>query len=306
MCRSLCRICFILILIAPTVAQAQCESSDAVNTALEAAQLSLERNNTEQAIEQAERAVEIAGTCFAANLGLLQAYFRRFDDVEGIAALALSRKFRQQLRTVRQMRPDNIEARRMEILYLYQAPRIAGGSKSKAKSLVTQLEEIDPRMAYLTRLQIGRYETDEGAVLALLNEYPATSVDELHDRLRLVRTLIIDLGNYTAADLELAMWENIAMSEDIIVERLLLRGVLRVLGEFEFEEAENYLVEFVERRSGLPEETMEPASIGYAFLGDARRLGGNAQSAVQAYEAALVLNPETKRAQRGLAALSSD
>ena len=275
------------------------------NEALEAAMLQMETGDSEQAIEDAKRAVRLAETCFNAHLTLSQAYFLRFDHVSGLEALGVSRAFRKQIRTVRAMRPDHVGARRMEISYLYLAPRIAGGNRSKAELLIEELESIDSAEAYYTRLDIGSSaETDEDTIVALLDERRISSADELEDRMILVRRLIGEAKRYRAADKELASWDAITLSEETVVERLFLRGALRVMGAFEYEDAEVSLTAFVDRRSALPQDAMESVAVGYSFLGDARRKQGNRQGAREAYEAALAVNPESSRANSGLAALN--
>ena len=49
---------------------------------------------------------------------------------------------------------------------------------------------------------------------------------------------------------------------------------------------------------------MEPLSIGYAYLGDARQMVGDIEGARAAYEAALAADPDTSRAKKGLARLN--
>jgi len=106
------------------------------------------------------------------------------------------------------------------------------------------------------------------------------------------------------ADMEMVSWNNIELTEHNQVERLLLRGALRVRGEYEYAEAEALLTDFVQRRANLPDEAMEPISIGQAYLGDALRYQGKIAPARIAYKAALKQNPENDRAQKGLEALN--
>ena len=233
----------------------------------------------------------------------MQAYYFRFDDVDGLAALGLSRAFRKQTAVVRELQPSNIEARRMEIRYLYQAPRIAGGSRSKGEKLIAELERIDSSEAYLARLEVGPFESDGDAMIALLNEKPIAAADELGPRSSIVRKLILTIENYRAADAEMATWDAIELPAEIEVERMFLRGVLRVLGGFEPAAAEAYLTEFVARRVALADDIMEPVSRGYAYLGDARRSQNKLAGAREAYEAALKLDADDRRAKNGLAEL---
>ena len=305
MIRSLCLAAVTFLITIPSLAQETCgENALEANAAIDASLADIERGATEQAIAHAKQAISVENTCFEAHLTLVRAYFISFDYVEGLEALGISRAFRKQMKTVRTMSPENIEARRMEISYLHSAPGLAGGSQSKARRLIDELEEIDPASAYQARLEIGSGESSEDAIVALLNERPIASPDELESRIELVRTLILTAKNYRDADRELADWDRIALPEEALVESLLLRGSLRILGGFEYEAAEAFLSEFVERRPSLPPSSMEPVSIGYAFLGDARRLNGNTEEARHAYRAALALQPDTSRAIRGLAALN--
>ena len=106
------------------------------------------------------------------------------------------------------------------------------------------------------------------------------------------------------ADTELASLDRVTLPEETAIRRLLLRGVLRVRGDFEHREAETFLNEFIARRPSLPDNAMEPLSIGYAYLGDARQMVGYSERAPAAYEAALAADPDTSRAKKGLARLN--
>ena len=286
------------------LAQSPCgERSSLANTAIELADINMENGDSEQAIADAMRAVDLDDQCFAAQLTLLRAYYVRFDYVEGLTALGVSRKFRKQMKIVRTLRPGNIEARLMEIAYLNAAPKIAGGNPSKAKKLIEDLNEIDPAAAFRAKLDAINGGMETSAIVDLLNERIINSPEELEGRLWAARILIVSKKEYRLADLELVSLDQISLPDDAEVERLFLRGVLRVLGGFEYEEAEAYLSEFTERRSALPKNAMEPLSIGYAYLGDTRRMMGDIVGALMAYEMALAIDPNTSRAQKGLALL---
>lgn len=207
------------------------------------------------------------------------------------------------MKIVRTLQPGNIEARLMEIAYLNVAPKIAGGNPSKAKKLIEDLNEIDPAAAFRAKLDAINGDMETSAIVTLLNDHAINSPEELEGRLWAARILILSKKEYRLADLELKSLNQIPLPDDVEVEHLLLRGVLRVLGGFEYEEAETFLSEFAERRPALPENAMEPLSIGYAYLGDARRMRGNIAGARIAYKMALAIDSSASRAQKGLALL---
>ncbi len=303
--RTLAMLASLICFAFPAHAQTPCgENAPAANAAIALATTQMENGDSEKAIAEAKRAVELDDTCFPAQLTLLRAYFVRFDYVEGLAALGISRKFRKQMKIVRTLRPNNIEARLMEISYLNAAPKIAGGNPAKARQLIEELETIDPAAAFRARLGLINTNMETSEIVSLLNDHVINSPEELKGRIWASRILILAKKEYRLADQELASLDQIALPEDAKVERFLLRGVLRVRGEFDYEEAENFLNEFVNRRPALRENAMEPLSIGYAYLGDARRLAGNEEGARTAYEAALARDPTLTRAQTGLAQLN--
>ena len=243
-------------------------------------------------------------TCFNAQLTLMQAYFQHFDHVEGMTALRASRTFRKQTKRVRQLQPNNIEARLMEIAYLDAAPAIAGGNASKARRLIDELDDLDPAAAFLARLEIIDSDTETSEIVAVLSDHAITSHEEIDGRMWAARILIVTKQEYHIADTELASLDKVTLPEAAEIERLLLRGVLRVRGDFEYEKAEVFLSEFIARRPSLSDDAMEPRSIGYAYLGDIRRMTGDTEGVRAAYETALATNPDSSRAKRGLAKLN--
>ena len=224
--------------------------------------------------------------------------------MQGIAALPISRAFRKVLSETLALRPDNVEARMLQITYLHAAPKLAGGSRAQAEELIVELEVLDAVAANKVRMDIARNEGDNEMLITLLQDHPVRSEEELVERIHIVRSLIIESQNYAAAETELLSWDNIELTERNQVERLLLRGVLRVRGEYDYGEAEKLLTEFVRRRGDLPAEVMEPVSTGQAYLGDTLRLQGKTGLARQAYNTALAQTPENYRAIKGLEALN--
>lgn len=268
MIRVICLATTFVLIASPSQAEDFCgaAATDA-NAAISASRLEMDRGESERAVDYSTQAVDLADTCFEAHMTLLRAYYLRFDHVEGLTALGVSRKFRKQLKTVRNMSPDHVEARLMEIRYLDLAPGIAGGNTSKARRLVGELTGIDPSAAYRARLDIERNESDPDKIIALLGERTISSSDELQSRTILVRELIVNAGRYRAAEHELSSWDQIALSEDTISERLLLRGVLRVSGGFEHDQAAAFLGEFIDRRASLPDDTQEPTWVACSSSG---------------------------------------
>lgn len=304
MLRHIILVCLALFISSPSFAEDLCgDDAPEANAAIAQARAEMDGGDSALAVAEAMRALELAPDCFDAHLALTQAYNDRLGDVQGIAALPVSRAFRQILAETLALRPDNIEARVLQITYLYSAPRMAGGSRSKAEALLEELDELDPRAANRVRIDIARKDGDNETLIKLLQNHPVTSVEELDERIQIVRSLIVETQNYNIADQEMVSWDNIEITERYQVERLFLRGALRVLGGYEYPEAEMFLMQFTERRPSLPAEAMEPTSAGQAFLGDALRLQGKTRSAREVYEDVLRQDPENDRAKRGLEAL---
>lgn len=304
MLRHIITICLAFSISSPSFAEDSCgDDAPEANAAIAQARAEMDGGDSALAVTEAMRAIELAQDCFDAHLALTQAYNDRLGDVQGIAALPISLAFRNILAKTLALRPDNIEARVLQITYLYSAPRMAGGSRAQAEVLLEELDELDSRAANRVRIDIARQDGDNETLIKLLKDHPVTSVDELEERIQNVRSLIVETQNYKIADQEMNSWDNIELTERYQVERLFLRGALRVLGGYEYPEAEMFLMQFIERRPGLPADAMEPTSAGQAFLGDALRLQEKSQSAREAYEDVLRQDPENNRAKRGLEAL---
>jgi len=277
----------------PSFAENSCgDDASEANAAIVQARAEMDGGESALAVAEAMRGLELAPDCFDAHLALTQAYNDRLGDVQGIAALPISRAFREILAKTLALRPDNIEARVLQITYLYSAPRMAGGSRARAEALLEELDELDSRAANRVRIDIARKDGDNETLIKLLQNHPVKSIDELDERIQIVRSLIVEAQNYKIADQETVSWDNIELTERYQVERLFLRGALRVLGGFEYPEAELFLMQFIERRPSLPAEAMEPIYVGQAFLGDALRLQGKTLLAQEIYEDVLRQDPK--------------
>jgi len=304
MLRHIIPVCLAFFISSPSFAEDSCgDDASEANAAIAQARAEIDGGDSAVAVAEAMRALELAPNCFDAHLALTQAYNDRLGDVQGIAALPISRAFRNILAKTLALRPDNIEARVLQITYLYSAPRMAGGNRTQAEALLEELDQLDSRAANRVRIDIARKDGDNETLIKLLQNHPVTSVDELDERIQIVRSLIVETQNYKIADQEMNSWDNIELTERYQVERLFLRGALRVLGGYEYPEAEMFLTQFIERRPSLPVEAMEPTFVGQAFLGDALRLQGKTRSARETYEDVLRQDPKNDRAIRGLEAL---
>lgn len=294
-----------LISTGPSFAHAQCGTGyEEANSAIARAHQHMVSNNDKAAVTEAKSATAAADDCAAAFISLANAYNARFSKVDGLAALTVSRGFRSALARALELDPENIEMRALEIGYLRQAPRSAGGSKAKALDRLTEFEALDPAVAAPIRLAVARDTEDNEQIVAALKTALHFEPEKLESQSELARRLIIVSKRYEEGEAVLLGWDELQLTEHAIAERLLLRGVWRVQSETELPQAEAFLSEFIELRGAIESSALEPISRAYAYLGDARRFQGDMDAARSAYEYALEENPDEQRAIQGLSKLN--
>lgn len=263
----------------------------------------MEAGEFREADRDAERAINAAPGCIAAQLLLVDAIGNRLAGSPGLAALGLSRRFRRAVATALELEPDNIEARESEIGYLIHAPGIAGGDRRRAAERIESLAALDPVTAGEMRVELARANGDAEPLIEALGTLSTLTPGDFRLRSEFARRLIV-AGDYDRAEAELAAWPDGDPWRE--AERGYLRGALRVLGDFDLETAETMLeqarsIEPVEDGDG----SWPPRSGMLALIGAAREGLGNLTGAREAFESALSEDSENARARAGLERLDS-
>ena len=287
------------------VSSSACE---AVQGPLQAAQDALQAGHAEEALEIADDLVERAPNCIESQLALAAALELRLQDLGGVRALGVSRRMRRAIAAALELDGENVEALRAEIGYLIHAPSVAGGDRSRAAQRIEILGARDRRAAAELALELARAEGEAEQILAALAEYVEFESTNIDLRSEFARRLII-AGEYSRADAELESWAEIGteLLPHQVAERAYLKGGLRVIGGFELEDAETWLLaSLVEHSSRTPNSSWPDRANAWAFIGAAREARSDTQGAVEAYRQALAHDPESARARAGLARLDSN
>lgn len=252
--------------------------------------------------EAAERAIDAAPGCIAAHLVLAEAIDGRLDNAGGLTALDLSRRYRRAFAAAREIDPDNVEARAVEIGYLIHAPGIAGGDRRRAARNIAELESLDPVAAAEMQVELARASGGDGLIEALA-ALTALTPDDYMLRRELARRLIV-ADAFRQADAELAAWPDGDRWRE--AERDYLRGALRALGGFELDAAETFLERVRTIEPDTDDSREWPAEAGaLALIGTAREGRGDRAGARCAYEAALSVDASNERARAGLVRLDA-
>lgn len=137
-----------------------------------------EEGDFEEAIRWFERAIEREPAESEHHRWLGRSYAEQAGKVSILRKGSLASGSRKALLRAVELRPSNLEARRDLITFYVNAPRVVGGSRSRA---VEQADEIKRRDPYLGHLAWAAVHQDDGAFDAAQAEYRAAI--ELSQRL---------------------------------------------------------------------------------------------------------------------------
>ncbi len=118
------------------------------------AQCTYEMRDFDDAIQYAERAIELKPTNSEYHYVLGKAYGRKAEHANWFTGLSLAKKTHAEFERAVELDPHNIAAQRDLINYLARAPGVAGGGEEKADRQITILRAIDPLQADLGQLDL--------------------------------------------------------------------------------------------------------------------------------------------------------
>ncbi|HVE78105.1 MAG TPA: tetratricopeptide repeat protein, partial [Gemmatimonadaceae bacterium] len=154
----------------PLLAEASAVAPSDARVAYWMGRIAYGEQDFDHAVEQIERAVALDPTSSAYHMWLGRAYGRRAQRANTLRQMGLARKAKGAMERAVALDPENLAARRDLMEYYLAAPRIAGGSKDKAKG---EMAEIRRRSAYAGHLAAGRVAEAEGDTTAGVREYEA-------------------------------------------------------------------------------------------------------------------------------------
>jgi len=137
------------------------------------ARTNYEMRNYDEAVHQAELAVQFAPQNAEYNRWLGRAYGAKAEETH---SFFLARKVKQAFEIAVKLAPANIAARRDLMQYCVEAPWIVGGDKDKAKQQIAAISAIDPVEGHLARAAYLRAEKEfkpaETEYIAVLDQHP--------------------------------------------------------------------------------------------------------------------------------------
>ncbi len=115
------------------------------------------------ALDLAQKAVEIAPKNPRYHLLLADISGESAEKAGFIKQMTHGRRFKKEVDATLALDPDNVAALQYLMVYYLQAPGIAGGDKTKARTLPTRIMAIDPVEGCLAELGIARHDKQDRA-----------------------------------------------------------------------------------------------------------------------------------------------
>jgi tetratricopeptide (TPR) repeat protein len=124
--------------------------------------LALERGDTDTAVRELERSVELAPDIARWHLALGDAYGRSAEKAWMINAFRLARRCLAEYRRAVTLDPGSVDVHERLFEYYSRAPSILGGGSDKAAGEAATIERLDPRRARQAYAAVyladGKYE----------------------------------------------------------------------------------------------------------------------------------------------------
>ena len=207
---------------------------------------------------------------------------------------SMARKVRAAFEEAVRLDPSNIAARRDLMAFYVEAPWIVGGDKRKALAQVDAIAQVDAVAGHLARaaflITTNRLDAAEAEYQQVLDARP--------DRIE----PYLEVADYYESHSEAARFasavEQAARVAPSDIRLTYYRGVALVLANQNLTEAERLLRLYLAaatRRSDLPSH-----AAAHAWLGRLHERRGDVNAAVSEYQAALVLDPDSKTAREAL------
>jgi TolA-binding protein len=254
-----------------------------------------EQHDNDQAVSNAERAVELNPKVAAYHHFLGTAYGHKAEHSKWLSGLALARKASHEFQEAVRLEPANVRFQRDLITYYIRAPGIAGGGDEKAEAQISQLTAIDQVQGRLAKLELyeekkkwNLAEEEAGAILAARPKvtgpyFEIAEYYESHEDVTAIRNAVAVIPQNAPADSRV----------------LFYRAVADILAGERLEEAESslrsYLVNLPQRR-----DDHASCSSAHRWLGRLYEKLGKRDSAATEYRMAIQLDPNDKTARDGL------
>ncbi|MCP3981211.1 MAG: tetratricopeptide repeat protein [bacterium] len=259
------------------------------------------REEYEDGVSYGKRAVKLLPESSQAHHAYAEALRIKMSNAGAMKAMFTVGTYKKMLHRAIELDPENVDALEEEIGFLLQAPSIAGGSKSKARDRIRNLEQIDWRRGRLMQAMLDYTENDYAATEAVYLELLEREPQDAALRMNLGYVLQRQ-EKYAAADRAFGLLaEN--DDRDVALRAVYQQARTRILGNYEPERAVTLLQRYVRE---LPEKhapALPRASAAQWRMGMAYEQQQRPGEARKAYERALALDPEDKQARKALKAL---
>jgi tetratricopeptide (TPR) repeat protein len=254
-----------------------------------------ELHDNDQAVNNAERAVELEPKVAAYHHFLARTYGRKAEHSNWFSGLSLARKASQEFLAAVQIDPNNVRFERDLISYYIRAPGIANGGEDKAEAQIAQLSTIDPVQGHLAKMELNEEKKrwnlaeeecklvlaampkDAGPYLEIAEHY------EAHEDATGIRNALAAIPQHAPADSRVHFYS----------------GVADILAGDRLQEAETSLKTYL---ANIPQRREDHASrsASHRWLGRLYEKLGRRDSAAFEYRMAIELDPNDKAAHDGL------
>jgi tetratricopeptide (TPR) repeat protein len=257
----------------------------------------MDLGNYDQAVNFAERAVQLSPDCSESHFWLARSYAMKADTSR---SFWLARKARLEYQAAVNLDPDNLLARRDLMEFYLQAPWILGGSKDKAWA---QVEAIASRNATEGHLARAIYWRDLNKPSSAATEYQKVLDAKPHQA-----EAYFQVADFYEVDRKPAEVEAVVRAVSLIVPgdpRLDYYGaVASVMKRQDLSRAEQDLKAYLAKTP--PRDDFPPHAAAHAWLGRIYEIWGKKKQAIEQYRVALHLSPDNQSAREALRRLDSN
>lgn len=256
-----------------------------------------EQRTWEEGVEQGERAVAILPRSSGAHLQYAIALRLKMTHGSRLKAIFIVGTYKKTLQKALDLDPKNLDAREEEIGFLYQAPGVAGGDKTKARERIEDLKALSrPRAMYFeaTLLRNENKNQESIAVLeALLKEDPGHA----HARTTLAFWLQADRKFREANEHFAVLKASDDRQRSLAAQYQMARS--HILGTYDQAKAVDLLLDYL-RQSPENVPGIPSPSNAHWRLGNSYEQLGQIDKARQAYTTAVSLDGDNQEAREAL------
>lgn len=250
------------------------------------------QENYDPAIANCERAVQLDPKSSTYHMWLGRTYGDKADKAGPFAAFGLAKKAVAQFEQAVKLDPRNVPARADLAEFYGSAPGIVGGSDDKARRIAEETESIDPAAAANMRAQLALSKKDFGGA-----EREGQSAIQLSGG---TPRYLLELARIHGIEKH---WEPM---ESTIQKAMSLPNKrpqdLFFAGELLVQHGRNLngAIQYLRSYLAGPTDEQGPAYRAYWLIGKAYEKLGDKANAVKAYQSALGLASNYRRAQQAL------